>query len=324
VDDPQMQTVVLPTIGSIPQPANVGPQAKSFSAFLNVQHIVGLFNDRLTFIGNLDYRGSDATNRTNVGDPNARVTNSRVFTFPYRVASTFAVSDALPVYLTRAEVYSVNNSRRDLKGDLLPNPTTTSDEGGVKFSFLGGRLTSTLAYFRIVDTNVAVFAGVDPSGLSYFAPVGTTERKGWDFDISAAITANWQIVATSFRGTNRTVTGAPFANSYKGSWSVVSRYEFKDGSLKGLNIGGGASTIIGRLVGSGGIVFPVGQTAPTNFELESDVLANVFATYTRKNWTFRLNVENLLDKVMPMGAQAAWVVDPSLPRTVSLATTYRF
>lgn len=322
IDDPQMETWEMPT--SVPQPANAGTLAKTFSTSVRLQQIWGLFDDRLTVVGNLDYTGTDATTRTNIGDPQAPVTNSRNYFWPWRAAAAFAINEYVSVYANTSEIEAVNTTARDINGDLLPGPTNVGEEVGVKFYLLGGRVTSTFAMFRIATENQAVFAGVNADGVSYFSNTAETEQTGWDWDVSASINDKWQVVATYFKGDNETPNGGRIANSYRGSWSLVTRYEFKEGRLKGLAIGAGASKITDRIVSPGGIVFPVGQTAPAFLTLDSEVLANIFASYRYKNWTVRARVDNLLDKAFPLGAQNAWIVDPSLPRTASLSIDYTF
>ena len=54
-------------------------------------------------------------------------------------------------------------------------------------------------------------------------------------------------------------------------------------------------------------------------------LLNLFGTYRiNSHWTVRGNIDNLLDEAYALGAQNAYFVDPSPPRTVSLSVIYRF
>jgi outer membrane receptor protein involved in Fe transport len=60
-------------------------------------------------------------------------------------------------------------------------------------------------------------------------------------------------------------------------------------------------------------------------EMEPGNLLNLFGTYRiNSRWTLRGNVDNLLDEAYALGAQNAYFVDPSPPRTVSLSVIYRF
>jgi outer membrane receptor protein involved in Fe transport len=60
-------------------------------------------------------------------------------------------------------------------------------------------------------------------------------------------------------------------------------------------------------------------------EMEPGNLLNLFGTYRiNSHWTLRGNIDNLLDEAYALGAQNAYFVDPSPPRTVSLSVIYRF
>ena len=64
---------------------------------------------------------------------------------------------------------------------------------------------------------------------------------------------------------------------------------------------------------------------PAPITLESAWNANLFASYQYgKHWTFRLNIANVLDKDLALGAQTPLFVDLSPPRTFQLSTAYKF
>jgi outer membrane receptor protein involved in Fe transport len=51
----------------------------------------------------------------------------------------------------------------------------------------------------------------------------------------------------------------------------------------------------------------------------------MFAHYEHdKRWSFRLNVNNVLDDHYPLGLQGPIAADPSPPRTVSFSASFRF
>ena len=64
---------------------------------------------------------------------------------------------------------------------------------------------------------------------------------------------------------------------------------------------------------------------PGPITLESVWNANLFASYQYdKHWTFRVNIENVLDKTFALGAQSPTFVDMSPPRTFQVSTSYKF
>ncbi len=322
IDNPQMETVVLPARYSIPRPAAAGDRVKIDSMSTNLRHSVDLY-DRVYLQGSLTYGGNETTTRTNIADPTAPVTSVRLFSWPYTLSVSLKVIESISLYASESHT-SGRQFQRDINGNQLPDQTTVGRDVGLKFQFRQGQITAYVAAFDTETTNQAVFGGITPGGVSYSIPVGTTRLKGWEGDITAAITDHWQILVTGFKGETKDINGRPLANSYTGSWSLFTRYDFSQPALKGLSIGGGGSRVDGRIVARSGVTFPVGQTPPTFITLDPAILVNAFVGYRYKQWTFRLNVENVLDKAFPMGAQNAWIVDPSTPRTFSFSTTMRF
>jgi outer membrane receptor protein involved in Fe transport len=89
-------------------------------------------------------------------------------------------------------------------------------------------------------------------------------------------------------------------------------------------LGAGFSRISGRLVSIGAYNTGVVGQSPL-IEMEPGNLLNLFGTYRiNSHWTVRGNIDNLLDEAYALGAQNAYFVDPSPPRTVSLSVIYRF
>jgi outer membrane receptor protein involved in Fe transport len=51
----------------------------------------------------------------------------------------------------------------------------------------------------------------------------------------------------------------------------------------------------------------------------------MFASYQYgKKWTFRLNIDNVLDKSLALGAQSPLFADLQPPRTFNFSTSYKF
>jgi outer membrane receptor for ferric coprogen and ferric-rhodotorulic acid len=176
-------------------------------------------------------------------------------------------------------------------------------------------------------TNVAVLQSqLSPvTGLNYFTPTGLQVQKGWDATLSIAPSPNWQLVATGYKGTVKDQNGVRLNNTYGSLYSFFTRYNFTEGSLKNLSIGGGANkTGSNYFATPASYVFPTGVT-PGPIVLESVWNATMFVSYQyNKHWMFRLNVENVLDKAYALGAQTPLFVDPSPPRTFQLVTSYKF
>ena len=64
---------------------------------------------------------------------------------------------------------------------------------------------------------------------------------------------------------------------------------------------------------------------PAALSLQPGNLANVFANYRlTKHFGVRASIENVLDEAFATGAQAAYLIDPSVPHTFTFSETYRY
>ena len=67
------------------------------------------------------------------------------------------------------------------------------------------------------------------------------------------------------------------------------------------------------------------MTKPAFIEVEPATLLTVFYNYNLdKNWSFRVQVDNVLDETYAVGIAAAYLIDPSLPRSFIFSTRFRF
>ena len=114
-------------------------------------------------------------------------------------------------------------------------------------------------------------------------------------------------------------------NTYKNLYSFFTRYDFRNGGLRGFSIGGGAARTGGNIFTSVGNYTAADGTRPASITLEAAWNASMFVGYKyNKNWDFRLNVINVTDKAFALGAQTPLFVDPSPPRTFQATATYKF
>jgi iron complex outermembrane receptor protein len=259
----------------------------------------------------------------------------------------FNITKEVALYAMESTTFSPPGGR-DVNLNLLPNVEGLGREFGIKTLLFDGRLSSTIAVFDINLTNQSFFAGVRPDGISYLAPIGRVSQKGFDIDLAFSPIRGLQFVGAYYHGKVRAlredinylagVDGDNVPNSYSGQYSLVGRYEFQQGSLKGFNVGAGFTSLIGRLLSSGNYVggpalVPLGTNKATGaninktsvIKVETYHELNLFVSYKlNNNWTLRANIENALDEAYVLGAQAASFIDPSLPRTLSVSSTYKF
>ncbi|MBI4663046.1 MAG: TonB-dependent receptor [Verrucomicrobia bacterium] len=323
IANPDMGSIVIPNLSTYIRPANPGGRSARNNLIAYIQQQIDVVPDRLSLVAGWTSWGRQETSIPNPSLPRpVPSTFTRSSGVLHRYGVVGYVTKEISLYALESTVLQPNIFGILADGTQLPNQIGKGQEVGVKTALLGGRVSATLSFFDITLSNQSTFAGVLPDGRSYSNLIGSTSQKGWDVDLEVKLLPNWQVVATAFHGDNKTATGAPVSASYRSSWSVFTRYDFAAEPLKGFSIGGGATTKTGWIVASGGLTLPV----PKAFiDVKDGVLVNFFANYKiDKHWSARVNVENVLDETYPAGFQAAWLVDPSQPRTFAFSTTYKF
>lgn len=331
IANPQMDKVVVPSLSSYIPASSTGSWTNNRRSTYYYQHEASVIPDRLLLVAGV----SAATLQINdVPAVTGRNTagGTRIVNFDEnlrRLGVVVNVTKDIALFALDSTTFAPqgNSNTRDINGVLLPAQVGKGQEFGVKTALFEGKLSATVSFFDMELTNVAVLQGGNSpiTNLPYFVASGLQIQKGWDATIAYAPTPEWQILVTGYKGTVKDQTGATVNNTYKSLYSFFTRYEFRDGPMKNFAIGGGASKTGGNIFTAlGGYTFPTGVT-PGPITLESVWNANMFLSYNYdKNWTFRLNVENVLDKAFALGAQTPIFVDPSPPRTFQVSTSYRF
>ena len=331
IANPNMDAVIVPSLSSYVPASSVGSWTNNRRSTYYYQHQATVIPDRLILVGGVSkatLQINDVPNvqtRTSAGG--TRVVNFNETLHRYGVVVNVTKEIALFALDSTTFAPQGNSNTRDINGVLLPAQVGKGEEIGVKTALFGGKLSATVSHFDMELTNVAVLqGGLSPvTGIQYFIASGLQVQKGWDGTLAYAPIPQWQILVTGYSGTVKDQNGATVNNTYKNLYSFVTRYDFTSGSLKGVSVGGGASKTGGSIFTSlGGYTFPTGVT-PGPITLESVWNANLFISYKyNKHWTFRLNVENVLDKAFALGAQTPIFVDPSPPRTFQFSTSYKF
>ncbi|MCW5799638.1 MAG: Ferrichrome-iron receptor [Nitrospira sp.] len=174
-------------------------------------------------------------------------------------------------------------------------PTTgTQFEAGMKADIVPGRLTSTLAVYRILKKNVLA---TDPSNFLFQIQTGAQRSQGIEYDLTAQLTPAWKVIATyaytDARVAADTVIAVgnrlPLIARHTGSFWTT--YDFQGGMLSGFGVGAGLY-LVGERAGD------INNT----FELPGYVRTDA-ALYYRKQDVFshtnlvaQLNIQNLLDQ----------------------------
>ncbi|MBK8816124.1 MAG: TonB-dependent receptor [Methylococcaceae bacterium] len=217
----------------------------------------------------------------------------------------------ISLYGNYVQNFGVPNAFQSGIGGAALGPETAQQwEAGIKTELLGGRLTGTLAWYRLTKQNVATvtrdFAG---ASNDEFELAGEAMNEGFELDIAGEILPGWNVIgAYSFIDSEITAdtgrvfdlngkvirvtsgnTGNRLANVPEHGGSIWNTYQFQSGPVQGLKLGAG---LVAKSQQEG--------NSENNFQLPGYTLVNLMAGYEFKvgksRITTQLNVDNLLDK----------------------------
>lgn len=177
-------------------------------------------------------------------------------------------------------------------GQRLPNRSAENEEYGLKFLMFKERIVATVSHFNSEETNALVsLVDVDGSitGIingTYSAPIGVRTAKGWDFDLNLRPFRGADLVVAYSKLDTRLQDGTIPPGVADTTLSLLGRYEFGKGKLKGLS----AMWIYKRWGESSMNANTPLWTLPPG-DQHSAVL-----TYARKNWRLSLKVDNIFDQ----------------------------
>lgn len=218
------------------------------------------------------------------------------------------------------------DSTKDSFGNQFSPQVGSSIEGGLKVDMMGGKLSGTVSYYQIKQTggtqstsnhenlNTQTWDTLTPEQRALRWPGktradlfaqgdviagGEQEAKGFDLDVAYTPVSNWQIIASFSHVDHKFVTsaaantiGETYPMAIKDRFSLLTRYEFTQGEVKGLAVGlgmyGGSKQLIDYQTWNG---VDVARYNPAR------VFTELFASYRFKaagqNLIVQLNVKNL-------------------------------
>jgi iron complex outermembrane recepter protein len=330
-----INAIELPSIESYLPPANPGSRVKQYVSNAYLMQTVDILPERLTLVGGMTYSNIETVTDTNLAVRNPfMATDSNAHEYLHRFGAVAYLTKNISAYVSESTTF---NPAVGVTYDNLPLPSVLgkSQEIGLKTSFWDGKLSASVAYYKMELTNQAIlaaFPALNVAGLNYYIPIGPTDSKGWDASVALAPLPGLQLIVTGYMGTVHDQLGNPITATAENSWSLYGRYDFdKSGPMKGFAFGGGAAKAGGKWFNMAGLVLPGGVALPKNssgnslFKLKQEVMVNLFASYRlNRHWDFRLDCQNVLDKRFPIGAQGVGLVDAAEPLNFSFQTTYRY
>ena len=204
-------------------------------------------------------------------------------------------------------------------------PTTASQvELGSKANFMHGRLTGTLAVFRIDEKNTLSSFKCASFGTCY-TQVGKARSQGAELEVNARPLPNWQLTAgyaftaaQIVASTNPAQVDTRLPNAPEHSAHLWSRYDFGSASLQGLGVGVGVIRS-GERAG----ITPTAVNQPV-LQLPAYTRVDAALYYNRDQYSLTLKVENLFNKIYYQSSSSNLAVLPGNPRLITLSARFFF
>lgn len=254
------------------------------------------------------------------------VTNRRINVVNYqelsatspRVGLVYQPTKQWSLYTTAAKGFRPN-SGISIDNQAFPAEQSRSFEAGAKLETADGKISGTMAVYKIKKENVLA---TNPIDVNFYVSAGEVASKGVELDVAGELMKGLRFSAAYAytdakvtRGDNIIKTGAQFPNVPKNSASVVLTPTFRLG--EGTASLGGAVIYVGERMGD--------VAATTDFKLPSYTTVRLISSYSpNKKLRLSLNVENLFNKQYFASSYSQVWVAPGTERAIVLNAQYKF
>ena len=212
-----------------------------------------------------------------------------------------------------------------------------SYEVGAKYDLLNRRVGLTLAIFQNQIENALVQSDIgvlNTNNNRYYIPSGTRRSRGAEFtgefqvrhDLNVKAGVSYTSALYLGLPSGVTVSSSPIPNSWaektpRFSYNFYTRYDRREGSLKGFGAGLGVIWQGKRIGSNGGRTF----ASPDPLVLPSFTRVDTALFYRVNRFLdLGLNVENLFDQLIFVNATVGSSIELAAPRTATLRTTFTF
>ncbi|BAQ74536.1 TonB-dependent siderophore receptor [Pseudomonas sp. Os17] len=232
-----------------------------------------------------------------------------------RMGVSYDLTETFAIYADTARSFKPNTGASRLGGGFAPEKGK-SYEMGIKWEALDQQLSVDAAIYQIEKRNVLT---TDPVDSTFSVAAGEVRSRGFDVNVAGNLSPEWRVIGgyayvdAEVTKDNVLRSGTRLLNIPKNSFSLLNMYEFQDGILKGLGLGGGLKYVDER----------AGQTANTGFSMGSYTVVDLLSFY-KVNDKVRLNLDlkNLFDREYEEGAFGNVYAYPGAPRTLQLGIAY--
>ncbi|MDB6169289.1 MAG: TonB-dependent siderophore receptor [Verrucomicrobia bacterium] len=304
----------------LPYQTDTASKPLNFSYYF--QENLSFLKDRLILVGGVRWFNPAGTNENYVTHV---VTNRDARHFKvHKYGAVVKILPSVSAYYTDAQNIFVQTGFADkfVAGDALGaaagNQEGKLKEYGLKFNHKFNdtfTVYGSVAHFEMSLTNIKT-VGLLPNGVAGQIISAQDSSHGWEFDYG--MTARFggghaDVVLTYFDGesataANPTLQAVDFAPR---KYSILGKYSWTDGGLKGLMFGAGIMDQSGK--------------RNLTYNVDYPLVVNVFAGYDfNHSWNVQVNLDNLTNKRYIVGMAANGLVIGSDPFQPRLTVRYRW
>lgn len=249
--------------------------------------------------------------------------------FTPRAGLSFSVDRSTSIYALYDQSFIPQTGV--LRGGARPKPITGNNiEFGVKKNWFDGKLSTTLAAYRIIKNNELSADPTSTPANPYSLQLGQSRSEGIEVDVTGEIVNGLSVVA-NYAFTDAYVSkasesygsiiakGTRIAGFAKHNMNTWLTYTLQSGALKGAGIAAGFSYQIERSTWSW-TTSPSRMSLPDYFRLDGGLF------WERKKIRLTANVFNILDKYLYSGADygSFYYWQAEAPRDIRFSIAYKF
>jgi len=228
-----------------------------------------------------------------------------------RVGVLYQLVPEIGLFANASQSFKPNNGA-DVSGATFDPEEGVGYEAGVKLDLFDGRLGLTAAAFHLTKENVLTS---DPVNDGFQIAAGEVRSRGVDLQLAGQLTdairviGGYAYVDAEVTRDNTLASGSRLLNVPRHSGSLLTTYEFLDGDLSGLSLGGAVNYVGDR----------AGQ-ADSDFELPSYTTVDLLARYqATEKLTLGVNLNNAFDRTYYERSYSNVWVMPGEPRNLSVS-----
>ena len=234
----------------------------------------------------------------------------------------YDINDMFSAYASYTSIFQPQD-KKDIDLNYLDPIKGNSAEVGLKGSFLDNRLNASLSLYKIQQDKYGVQAGTHPVNNvdeAYYRAADGTESKGFEFELSGAITPDWNVTAGYSQFSAKDETNQDIDTRLpRKTVNTFTTYKLP-GQLSDLTVGAGVnwqSTTYTNATNP--------QGATERIEQDAFALVNLMARYQiSPEVSAQLNINNVFDEkyfgMFDAYNQITW----GAPRTTTLMLRYKF